>query len=346
MSRHILHPVLENYRRIMIARPVHVPPSDKDAPLVVAGLFRTASGIGEGARSTFRMLQDEGKSPIAVCLSEAFDLVDMESPIPLFEMPRADEGTLVVQLNSPELPAALQILGMKRGRSWYVIGYWAWELSIFPPGWDRNFDLVSEIWTPSTFVTEAVGQHPKAPSVSTKGHVIHVPEGVSPNREKFELPQDAKIYITMADSLSSLDRKNPFAAIRYFKGMHGDDEGALLIVKSRNLAQNKRAKRDLVKAIGESPNIRLMDATLSEPERWSLLASVDCLISLHRSEGFGLPIAEAIALYKEVVVTAYSGNMDFCTPENSTLVDYELVPCEDRYGRYSYKHAVWASARL
>lgn len=346
VARSIISPTTQRYRRAMIARPLRQKPTGTNSPLVVAGLFRTASGIGEGARSTYRSLAAEGKQPMAVCLSEAFGLVDMDSPIPLSPMPTGDSGILIVHLNSPELPKALQFLDMKRGKSsWYVIGFWAWELAVFPPDWDRNFDLVSEIWTPSSFVTKALAQHPKAPSITTMGHPIYPPDEIDPARTPFGLPENVKIYLTFADALSSLDRKNPFAAIDAFKRTHGDDLDFLLVIKTRNLSQNPGAERDLKQVINKAPNIRLMDQSLTEAEKWNLLAAADCLISLHRSEGFGLPIAEAIAIGKPVIVTAWSGNMDFCTRDNATLIDYDLVACEDRYGRYRFPGAVWAEPK-
>lgn len=342
----IISPIIQRCRRAMIARPLRQKPAGANSPLVVAGLFRTASGIGEGARSTYRSLKAEGRQPMAVCLSEAFGLVDMDSLIPLSPMPSGESGTIIVHLNSPELPKALLFLDIKRGKpAWYVIGFWAWELAVFPPGWDRNFDLVSEIWTPSSFVTNAFEQHPKAPAVTTKGHSIYPPDKIDAARAPFGLPENVKIYLTIADAMSSLDRKNPFAAIDAFKQTHGDDLEFLLVVKTRNLLQDTAAERDLKQAIGTAPNIRLMDRSLTEVEKWNLLAAADCLVSLHRSEGFGLPIAEAIAIGKPVIVTAWSGNMDFCTRENATLIDYDLVACEDRYGRYCFPDAVWAEPK-
>lgn len=344
--RSIFSPAIQRYRRAMIARPLRHKPTETNSPFVVAGLFRTASGIGEGARSAYRSMAAEGKQPIAVCLSEAFGLVDMDSPIPLSPMPKGLSGILIVHLNSPELPKALQFLDMKRGQSsWYIIGFWAWELAVFPPNWDRNFDLVSEIWTPSSFVTKALAQHPKAPRITTKGHPIYPPDEINPARAPFSLPENVRIYLTFADALSSLDRKNPFAAIDAFKRTHGDDLEFLLVIKTRNLSQNLRACSDLNQAIGTAPNIRLMDQSLTDSEKWNLLAAADCLISLHRSEGFGLPIAEAIAIGKPVIVTGWSGNMDFCTPDNATLIDYDLVTCKDRYGRYRFPNAVWAEPK-
>lgn len=342
----IINPAKRQIRRSMIAHPSREKRSGNKSPLVVAGLFRTASGIGEGARSTYRSLVEAGEKPIAVCLSASFNLVDMESPVPLSDMPDDLQGTIILQLNSPETPKALYDLGLTRGKSWYVIGFWAWELSLFPPGWDKNFDLVSEIWTPSTFVTQSLAAHPRAPLVTTKGHPVYVPEKIDGSRALFGLPEGKTIYLTLADALSSLDRKNPFAAIEAFKRSHADDPGYMLVVKTRNLRRNPQAEQDLRQAIGDTPNIMLMDRSLTEAQKWGLLKACDCLLSLHRSEGFGLPIAEAIALGKHVIVTAWSGNMDFCTARNATLVDYELVPCKDRYGRYEFPDAVWAETEL
>jgi glycosyltransferase involved in cell wall biosynthesis len=337
----LLHPVLQAYYKSQLSAPLKLRP-EAPSPVVVAGLFRTANGIGEGARSTYRMLKEQGLQPIAVDLSEFFHLVDMETDIPLSQMPKAEKGTLVLQLNSPETPKALRDLGLKGSNSWYVIGFWAWELPAFPEGWDKHFDLVSEIWTPSSFCKKAIAQHQKAPKVSTFGHKVYPPNNLIADRAAFNLPEEAYVYITMADSFSSLDRKNPFAAIEAFKSSFAHDPKKILLVKTRNLSKDPRAEKDIKTSIAGHDNIRLLDQSLTEQKRWQLMQSCDALISLHRAEGFGLTIAEMQALGKKVIVTAWSGNMDFCTPDNAVLVDYKLVPCIDRYGRYNYPEAVWA----
>lgn len=332
----------EAYARQMIARPASFRPISADAPLVVAGLFRTASGIGEGARSTYRALQAAGLSPIAVDLSEPFAPTDLISDIKCQPMPSTLEGTLILQLNGPETMSAMQHLGMVHGKNWFTIGYWAWELPVFPPTWEKSFRYLSEIWTVSQFSAEAIIRGPSPPGIRVFGHSIAPPSGVRAARKKLGWAHDEFVFLTMADSMSSLHRKNPFDTILAFKAAFKGDRKKRLIVKTRNLDTNPAAKADLQSAIGDDETIELVDEALSDHERWTLLKSVDSVISLHRSEGFGLVIAEAMALGKPVICTGWSGNMDFTTTETAALVDYKLVGCEDSYGIYAGHQTTWA----
>ena len=330
----------------MIARPQPSLKHTEDYVVVVAGLFRTANGIGEGVRGTYNALLAAGLSPVAVDLSEQLALVDLETNITLSPMPKDKHGILILQLNGPETAAGLQHLGMTRGRQWYTIGYWAWELPVFPKNWDIAFPFLSEIWAISEFTAKALKQHPKAPPISVMGHAISVPEEAVSQRIKFKIEENAFVFVTLADSMSSLSRKNPFTVIAAHKQAFGDNMDVQLIVKTRNLERNLKAYDDISMAIGEAKNIRLLDVSLSEQERWELFASIDSVVSLHKSEGFGLTLAEAMALNKAVISTAWSGNMDFTRPDNSYLADFTLIPCEDSYGIYDDKAAVWAEVSV
>lgn len=330
------------YARHQLLRPSRTLVDQSDAPVVIAGLFSTANGIGEAARATFRALQSAGLSPIAVDLSAPLAPVDLASNIPCQPMPDAPEGTLILQLNGPETMAALQYLGMRRGRSWYTIGYWAWELPTFPKDWDRAFRFLSEIWAISEFTGTALRSHAKAPIVRVLPHAISTPKNLISVRSTYGWTEDQFVFLTMADGMSSLSRKNPFAAIRAFKDAFGDDPKRRLIIKTRNLDHKPEAKSDLLECIGTAQNIELLDTSLSEDDLWALLNSVDCLVSLHRSEGFGLVLAEAMSLGKPVICTGWSGNMDFTSDETAALVEYTLVPCVDPYGIYSDQTAHWA----
>ena len=332
------------YARQMIARPAPVRPAASSAPLVIAGLFNSANGIGEGARRTYSALQAAGLNPIAVDLSTPFAPVDLTTDIPCQPMPTDKEGTLILQLNGPETMSAMQHLGMERDRKWYTIGYWAWELPSFPNGWDQAFRYLSEIWTISDFSASALGQADEAPPIQVFAHAVSAPADLKADRDRFGWPKERVTFLTMADSMSSLQRKNPFAAIRAFQRAFGNDPSRHLVVKTRNLDRKENAKSDLLSAIGDAPNIQLMDESLSDHDRWVLMASVDAIISLHRAEGFGLVMAEAMALGKPVISTGWSGNMDFMTPESSALVSSTLIPCEDQYGVYANVKSEWAEA--
>ncbi len=332
--------------RLTLARPLAQRPTAPDSPLVLAGLFSTANGIGEAARATYRALKAAGLNPIAVDLSPQLAKVELDSGIPTTAMPDRDDGTLILQLNGPEIPEALHHLNMRRGRRWYTIGYWAWELPSFPKHWDKAFPLLSELWAISTFAREALAQHPKAPPIAVFGHAIEPPTDLTSTRAAFGLPDNAFVFLTMADSMSSMERKNPFAAIAAHKQAFGEDIRRVLVVKTRNLDRDPLAGERLRATIGAAPNIVLLDEALSDHARWQLLHTADAVVSLHRSEGFGLVLAEAMALGKPVVCTAWSGNMDFTTADNAFLVDYQLVPCEDPYKVYRAPDGRWADVDI
>jgi len=330
------------YARQLVATPSEHRSEQPGSPLVIAGLFSTANGIGEGARATYRALEAAGLSPIAVDLSTQLAPVDLVTDIPCQSMPESEDGTLILQLNGPEIMAALQHLGMHRGRRWYTIGYWAWELPTFPRDWDRAFRFLSEIWTISDFTGAALRSHSNAPEIKVFSHAISAPKNPSRNRQLYAGSETEFVFLTMADGMSSLTRKNPFAAIQAFKSAFGDDPSRRLVVKTRNLDHKPQAKTDIFDAIGSASNIVVLDESLSEEERWELLNSVDCFVSLHRSEGFGLVLAEAMSLGKPVVCTNWSGNMDFTTIDTAALVASERVPCQDPYGIYTDTSAHWA----
>lgn len=332
------------YDRFTLARPVMETPVGRDAPFVLAGLFSTANGIGEAARVTYRALCAAGVTPIAVDLSPQLAPVDMQCDIPLSAMPDAQEGTLLLQLNAPEIPTALHHLDMRRGRRWRTIGYWAWELPIFPKHWDKAFAYLSDVWAISTFTKSALALHPRAPDMAVFGHAVCPPDGLTSDRGEFGLPSDAFVFLAMADSMSSMERKDPFSAIAAHREAFGDDPRRVLVLKTRNLARDPLAQARLEGAIAGAGNIRVMDVSLSERKRWELMHAVDAVVSLHRAEGYGLVMAEAMAIGKPVVCTGWSGNMDFTTQEAAFLVDYTLIPCDDPYDVYRARGAQWAQA--
>jgi len=340
-------PKFRHYFNIQaVARPARCRPENTNTPLVVAGSFSTASGLGEAVRGTYRALEKAGLSPIAVDLSSHISPLNFSSSISTQSMPLGQEGTLIMQVNGPETLTALRHLELMRGRNWYTIGYWAWELPDFPNGWDIAFPYLSEIWTVSEFSSVAIRKHPKAPQVTVFGHAISPPMHIERNRTQFSLPEDAFVFLTMADPMSSMQRKNPFAAIAAHIQAFGNNPARILLIKTHGLVNAPVALKALKAHVGAAQNIRLLDETLPEQKCWELLQSVDAVVSLHRSEGFGLVIAEAMALGKPVVTTSWSGNMDFTNSENAYLVNMKLVPCEDEYGVYAGTNSHWAEVSI
>ena len=144
----------------------------------------------------------------------------------------------------------------------------------------------------------------------------------------------------MLDMMSVFDRKNPLAVVDAFREVSQSDEGAHLVLKVHN-SDWHRDKLDLLKERAAGLSVPIIDRTLDRSDLNAFLASCDCLVSLHRSEGFGLTLAEAMYLGKPVIATAYSGNVDFTKPGDSFLVGYRLQHVGKGCEPYD-EHSLWA----
>lgn len=222
----------------------------------------------------------------------------------------------------------------------FNIGIWYWELSQFPEEWFRYFELFNEIWVATDFVLDTISS--KSPiSVVKIPAVIDLKYNPQIEREHFGFPKNSYVFLFSFDFYSTMMRKNPIALVKSFKNAFKNDERVLLIIKTSNGKHFKEDLAVLLKEIDECQNIKLIDSYLKREKLNSLINVSDCYISLHRSEGFGLGIAEAMYLGKPVITTAYSGNMDFTNINNSFLVKYKLTELEKDYGLYK-KGNVWA----
>ena len=312
-------------------------------PIGIAGLFSTASGVGEGARLAYASLEAAGLAPTAFDLSPAFGQVELDEgarrrPV----TPGA--GSLIVHHNAPYLPHALWALGRARVRGRRIIGYWAWELPRLPDGWQASMRYLHEIWVPSTFTRDAV-----AAATNKPVHVVRhplPPTTATPNmRGKFGLPEQALVVLNVFHLGSAFARKNPLAAVAAFRKAFGERVDRVLAIK---LIDNGAAgaRRELNAAIAGAGNIRLIEGMLPEADMAGLMAAADIVISLHRSEGFGLVPAQAMALGKPVIATGWSGNLDFMNKNNSALVSYSLIPVRDPEGAFQGDDQKWADANV
>jgi glycosyltransferase involved in cell wall biosynthesis len=227
----------------------------------------------------------------------------------------------------------------------YVIGNWFWELSELPDEWVKEFSLVDEVWAGSRFIQDAVALKSPVPVVRVPP-VVEVTLGKSIPRSFFQLPERRFLFLCVCDTMSVLERKNPLGAVRAFKrAFSADDTRAALVLKFNNTGFTSPELERVREEIEGRENIYTIERVLSREEMTGLLAASDCVVSLHRSEGFGLVPAEAMRLGKPVVLTNWSGNTDYMTPDNSIAVDYELVSLGRDYGPYK-SHQLWAEPDL
>jgi glycosyltransferase involved in cell wall biosynthesis len=244
------------------------------------------------------------------------------------------------------MQVAREQLGADFFRNRYNIGYWAWELSGFPDEWLEAVDLLDEVWAPSRFVQEAIAKKTTKP-VLYMPLAVEMPEQAEPlgGRERFGLPDNAFLFLFTFDFSSFAERKNFRGCIEAFQKAFPEGRDVALVIKTIRHAHHERDFWDLLRAIGDDGRIYLIDRVLRRSELHELMSTCDSFVSLHRSEGFGLGIAEAMYLGKPVIATNYSGNVDFTKPDNSCLVDYRLVPVKE--GEYLFpKGQVWADPNL
>jgi glycosyltransferase involved in cell wall biosynthesis len=225
----------------------------------------------------------------------------------------------------------------------YTIGVWFWELEKIPANWERVEKLVNEVWAQSEFSARVF----RKSSSIVKVMPFSLPYQVKHKfkREYFSLPEKQFVFLMTFDYLSHVARKNPSAVIQAFLEEFGSDQSVTLVIKSVNQNLPVINKNLLPSKARENKNIKFIDDYLTKDEMLSLIEVVDCYVSLHRSEGLGLGLAEAMSLGTLVIGTKYSGNMQFMNQKNSLLVDYTLVPV--KVDEYPYADGnVWAEPKI
>lgn len=309
----------------------------------VAGYINTESGLGEGVRSTLRALK-AAQIPFVLnnCdfnrehrkLDSSFTNFSDENPYPVN----------LIQINGDRISQFVDSFGSDYFKDRYNIGYWAWEMLDFPPEWLSALNYFDEIWTPSNFCVEAIAPAAKVPVVKMP-HAIDLPEPQA-NRKTLGLPPDKFIFLFVFDFCSSPERKNPWAVVEAFKKAFGEQEtNTLLVIKSSNGNLLPKEHAVLKSRTQNFPNIKLIDDYLLKDELNALISESDCYVSLHRSEGFGLTLAEAMFYGKPVIATDYSANTDFMNVGNSFPVSYDLQALSEDSG-YFKKGSFWANPNV
>lgn len=255
-------------------------------------------------------------------------------------------AAIVLMFNPDTYKAVIPQLGPNEMRNRYRIGYWYWETEKIPAEWIPALDFIDEIWVATEFVARAVRQFTSKPVLKIRPP-INVALTRPYDRAEFDLAEQRFLYLFSFDFGSFSTRKNPYAAIRAFQkafSLERTDVG--LVIKSQGGENRPEKLRELQKQIMGDPRITLIDRTMSRDQVLGLQSICDAFVSLHRSEGLGLGLAECMAQGKPVIGTAYSGNLEFMTNENSCLVDYDLVPIQPGQYLYDQPGVSWAEPNI
>lgn len=307
----------------------------------LAGYFESEKGVGEAARAILRALQ---AARIPHVLNNVRDLTSENADARYCRFSDANPYAVnIIQINAD---AALALLAHRAeylaGR--YNVGVWNWELSEFPAQWDGSFRFFDEIWAPSTFCQHAFASRSPIP-VRYVPYSISVPVAVPPGetRRSFGLPEGAFVFLFAFDCHSFVERKNPLGALEAFARAFGDRTDVMLVLKAMHAADGGPDYARLQDACRGRANVRLLDGIYSRAQAQTLMMLCDAYVSLHRAEGFGLTMAEAMAMGKPVIATAYSANTDWMNIANSRPVRYRLRTLDRDLGPYR-RGAVWAEA--
>ncbi|MQT13974.1 glycosyltransferase family 4 protein [Rhizobiales bacterium Sp-1] len=229
-------------------------------------------------------------------------------------------------------------LSERRPRT-YRIAYWYWEFDTIPASWREQAETADEVWAASEFVAKGLRERLDLPVRTEFPGVSLAPFHARP-RSHFGVPEEEFVFLFTFHMMSVMERKNPLGLIRAFRRAFTEPEPARLVIKT-SFGQRYPDQIAALRDAAQGSRITIIDEIYSPEDVLALTDVCDVYVSLHRSEGLGLTMAEAMLLGKPVIATGYSGNMEFMTPDNSLLVDYRLVTLGEEIPPYEADYQ-WA----
>ena len=296
----------------------------------ILGFIHGQFGLAEAARSYARALIENG---VPVALHD----IDLGLPnaredhaLDAYVDSNMPHAISIIFVNPDYLAQALESIGQARLQGRRLIACWFWELENIPAGWLPALDLVDEVLVATGFIEKAVQRVTRKP-VMRVPMPLGDPQDSGLQRVDFGLPEDAFLFLSTFDFSSRMERKNPEAAIRAFRqAFPAGRRDVCLLVKSSNGHRFPHWLRHLLALADGDDRIIIRDEVIEREHLNALQRCCDAYVSLHRAEGFGLGLAECMALAKPVIATGWSGNMEFMDAQSAALVDFTLVPINPR----------------
>jgi len=310
------------------------------------GFLRGHFGLAQAARYAISALASVNVGVKGHDITSILPVPRGNYTVPTLPNDAVSPRVTIIAINPPELSAGLLVLP-KNVKDSYRIGCWYWEAPEIPEEWCDSFALLNEVWASTTFVADAIRAKAMVP-VAVIPFTVKIPS-LEPDRSWLMklvpgLAAEEFVFLFQFDALSVPFRKNPEGPIKAFVAAFAPNEAVHLVIKIQNSGSDPELMLRL-KALAKGFRVSFLESALDSNDRFRLLASIDCFVSLHRAEGLGLSIAEAMTYRKPVIVTAWSGNLDFTDAETAALVDYDLFLTEQAYGPYPAGTS-WAEPRI
>ncbi len=306
---------------------------------VVSGFFRDEFGLARSAELTAAKLESLGFDVIRHNIRNVMNT----RPYLSKSIDAPDGYGWIIHANPPEVLAFLLSLDPRRTPNGLWLTYWAWELGVVPSGWSEVARLFDDVLVPSKFVQEALGQSGINSSLLTHPVSLGRTARLVQNRDVVQ----ARNFFVQMDGNSSFSRKNILTALEAFRSAFHDSSEFELILKTRNLKEAHETKiREQLRGMS---NVRWLNWSLGEANYQELWNKVDCVVSTHRSEGFGLGLAESAWLNRPIIGTGWSGNVDYMSGATEGNLPHTLIPVErfdDVYGEYAERGAEWADVAV
>lgn len=286
----------------------------------VVGYFQAELGVGEAARQLLTGMAEAGISYNSIAVRNTLSRQD--HPFTATEREQSGAKIKILCVNGDATPSVVSQLGASFFEGSYTVGVWFWEIEKFPESMFAGFNFVDEIWVATEFIAQALRKVSPKPvhAFPLPVSMLQIPRPVS--RQEMGIPEGFLFFFSF-DFDSVFERKNPIGLIRAFTAAFKHGEGPVLVIKSINGHRHLPNLEKLRYAAAGRSDIRIIDGYLPHDRKDAMMALCDCYVSLHRGEGFGLTMAEAMTLAKPVIATGYGGNMDFMTETNSYLCPYK-----------------------
>lgn len=314
----------------------------------LVGFLSGAFGLGESARQYAKALIAAGV-PVSLVDLDVPALPHSRSDVTFEGMYSNDfpHSITVICVNPDWWRRALDTLDSEALARTRKLALWFWELPELPKNWIPFAEEVDGFIAPSSFVERALRKVTEKPIFFASVPVKIPPKLLNRNevRDTLGWVPNQFVFLTTFDFNSFAARKNPYGVIEAFKTAFPagpDNDDVSLIIKTSNGSRHPLPLSDLSDILDGDSRIQLYDEVISRSDFLCLLQCADTYVSLHRSEGFGLGMAESMAAGVPVIATGWSGNMDFMNDQNSFPVEYSLS--EVREGEYpDYEGNVWAT---